>query len=401
MAHIREDLEQRPLRSRMVTGLMHGARDLLGSASWFAPKSRLLLECVRLQAQAAYGCALLVAAALGETVEIALDQVVVPVVRDDHAKLGSVVEWTDAWCAAVVAREQPVISGMRAVPDERFRQTRVQIDEYQYALKDALVAVVTDDRERCLAAVARGREQWNQRSVAKKSAADIDAGLFDMIEVLAGGQAGPFNDALYLALSAHAKHWSKGDDNLAARGWVALRHLALVCVAHDRGIAIEIESPYLPRALIERDFSPEPSLAKPPKPVAGPDELTRDLAILAGETFARLRLEPQGYRRVPVEHIPLAGFDLVYRHDGDVVLIDTLAADEELDAVHAANGGLVEAGTRPYVELMIANMRSKSPEVARTIEVALSSGKLRYFEVHQPIDDAGELGDIAVRQFAL
>lgn len=131
------------------------------------------------------------------------------------------------------------------------------------------------------------------------------------------------------------------------------------------------------------------------------DELTRKLALLAGEAFARLRLEPQGYRRVAVEYRPLAGFDHVYAHDGDVVLIDTLAADKEFDAVHAQSGQIVEVGTRPYVALMIANMRTRDPDFARIIETALTAGRLRYYEVRQPIDDGGKLEDIVVRQFAL
>lgn len=131
------------------------------------------------------------------------------------------------------------------------------------------------------------------------------------------------------------------------------------------------------------------------------DDIERELALLAGEAFARLRLEPEGYGRVAIESLPLAGFDQVYEHDGNVVLVDTLAADQQLDAVHAMNGQVVEAGTRSYVELMIANMRARAPDAARMIEAALTAGRLRYYEVRQPFEDDGQLADIVVRQFAL
>lgn len=224
-----------------------------------------MFECVHLQAQAAYGAARVAAAAPGQSVEIKLGRDHLSVVREDNAELRSVNEWTDAWCAALVARDQHLLAEMRAVPEELHRPPRVQIDAYQFDLTDALIAVADEgDRARCMAAIARGREQWKQRTVAHKLAAAIDAALFDLIEALVGAEPGPFNDALFRALTAHAKFWSRGDDYLAARGWVALRHVAIACVAHDRGIAVEIESGYLPRALIERQFSPTPSLAAPP-----------------------------------------------------------------------------------------------------------------------------------------
>jgi hypothetical protein len=128
-------------------------------------------------------------------------------------------------------------------------------------------------------------------------------------------------------------------------------------------------------------------------------EKTRELALLAGEAFAQLRLEPSGFHRVTVEQVPSP--DLVYVHDHDVVLIETLAADEVLRTARAADGRVVEAGTRSYVELAIRNMRANAPEIAKLLETALADGTLRYYEVRQPIDDAGKLGDIAVRQFAV
>lgn len=260
LADLEQALVRRPLSPRMLLGLATRARDLLARASWFAPQSRLMLDCARLHGQAAYGCALVAAAAPGEAVEIALDDMTVAVVRDEHPELGTVAEWVGAWCAALAARDQTTIAGMRAVPTELFRNARVQIDEYQYALAKAFLAV-NDDRDLCLALVGQAREQWKERTVAMKSAADVDAALVSVIEALVGGNAASFNDALHRALTAHAKFWSKGDEYLAARGWVALRHVGLVCVAHDRGIAVEVESSYLPRALVERTGSSKPSLA--------------------------------------------------------------------------------------------------------------------------------------------
>lgn len=40
-------------------------------------------------------------------------------------------------------------------------------------------------------------------------------------------------------------------------------------------------------------------------------DTTRELALLAGEAFARLRLEPEGYHRIEVDFVAFAGFDYV------------------------------------------------------------------------------------------
>lgn len=261
LGEVKETLAQRTLSTRVLFGLVGESRVLLGYASWFAPQSQLLHDCVRLHGQAAYGCARVIAGSPGDAIEVRLGDETVSVVRDEHARVGSVAEWADAWCAALAARDEATLAGMRPLPTAQFHDARVQIDEYQYALAEAFLAI-KDDRDDCLAAVARARELWKRRTVAKKSAADIAAALLTVIEALVGGEAAAFNDALYRALVAHAKHWSKGDDILHARGWVALRHVGLACLALDRGIAIEIESPYLPRALVESKFFAEPSLGR-------------------------------------------------------------------------------------------------------------------------------------------
>jgi hypothetical protein len=409
VANLKRALARRPLLDTMLTGLPDRASSTLGYTSWFAPQSRLMLDCVRLQAQATWGSCVVAAAPAGRTVPVTLLGAVVSVKREDRAEIRPLTEWTQGWGAALAARDEASIRGLRGVPDDLHRKSSAQIDAYQYPLKEALVSVISD-RDRCLAAVERARDQWKQRTIARKSGAEIDAALMDTIEALAKAQPEPFNEALERALAAHAKHWGKGDNHLSASGWVAIRHLGLACAAHDRGIPIEVESDYLPRSLIELRFTSELSLESPPSadagsaadPAARAREQTRALGMLAGEAFAQLRLEPQGYRRVTLEGRAATDFDLIYVKDHhEPVLIDTRAADEQRETVRGADGRLLERGTRPYIELALANLHKERPELAQQIRTALDAGRLRYFEVRQPIDDEGQLGDIEVRQFAL
>ncbi|MFE7099574.1 Imm49 family immunity protein [Streptomyces erythrochromogenes] len=70
-------------------------------------------------------------------------------------------------------------------------------------------------------------------------------------------QAG-FNQALATALRWHKDHWSREESQaIDATGLIALAPLALACIAHDAGIPIEVESDYVPAALLRRTWCGE------------------------------------------------------------------------------------------------------------------------------------------------
>jgi hypothetical protein len=343
-------------------------------------------------------------AAPGQRVEISVAGTAVAVERKDQPEVRPVHVWARGWCAAVVSRDQALLDALRVVPDDVHRHAQVQIDEYQYALKDALVSVAVDPT-RCLAAVGKARELWNKRSVAAKLAANIDGAMIDAIEALANARPDAFNDALWKAVTAHAKFWGKGDNYSSPEGWVAVPHLALACLAHDRDIPVEVESDYLPRSLIERRFSPEPSLAFPPAPQEDPADRARRLTVQigrnAGEFFGQTELEPQGYRRLPLSPRPPC-FDLAYANDsGEVALIDGRAGDLERDAIEGPDGQVFEPGTHVWVQYVLSEMQEREPDVAKTIRNALDEKRLRYFEVHQAFEENGDLGEMRVREYQI
>ncbi|MGG8495178.1 immunity 49 family protein [Tenacibaculum sp. TC6] len=64
-----------------------------------------------------------------------------------------------------------------------------------------------------------------------------------------------FNEQLEDALLLHKKYYSVGDRCEESDGWVSWRLLAPTIFAHDSGININIESEYIPKWLVEGDFS--------------------------------------------------------------------------------------------------------------------------------------------------
>jgi hypothetical protein len=69
------------------------------------------------------------------------------------------------------------------------------------------------------------------------------------------------------ALLEHRAFWAQppsaggvtDDHREHAHGVLALGPLGLACLAHDRGIPIEVESPYIPKWIVRRAVS-EPSM---------------------------------------------------------------------------------------------------------------------------------------------
>lgn len=61
-----------------------------------------------------------------------------------------------------------------------------------------------------------------------------------------------FNTALADALRWHKEYWTADADRLESiEGAVSIAPLAISCLARAEGIQIEVESPYMPEALLE------------------------------------------------------------------------------------------------------------------------------------------------------
>ncbi|MET9819971.1 immunity 49 family protein [Streptomyces sp. NPDC006355] len=64
-----------------------------------------------------------------------------------------------------------------------------------------------------------------------------------------------FNAALVDALTWHKEYWTANEArSLSGEGLVALGPLAIACMAHDADMPVEVESEYLPRALLRRSW---------------------------------------------------------------------------------------------------------------------------------------------------
>jgi hypothetical protein len=72
-----------------------------------------------------------------------------------------------------------------------------------------------------------------------------------MVAHLLAGEHELFNDALYEALDLHRSFWTRTADRAKdPDGYYALGVLAVTCLAHEMGVTIDVESPYIPTELV-------------------------------------------------------------------------------------------------------------------------------------------------------
>jgi hypothetical protein len=164
--------------------------------------------------------------------------------------------WLTAFCLAVVCRERDRITALCQVPGSLLRESGSRYDEFEYAWIDTLQTywLGGDDLGEKLVAAVDGTDP---AAVAVADPEVVAKLLYPPMELfhrfIRRDHAG-FNRALAEALQWHKDYWSEESRALQSTGLVALTPLAIACFAHDSGFPIEVESEYLPIALLERSW---------------------------------------------------------------------------------------------------------------------------------------------------
>jgi hypothetical protein len=165
---------------------------------------------------------------------------------------GNAVTWLDALWLAMICRDRPRIDQLVAVPVDLLRASTIEYDEFIYSWVRALQTYWTegDDLvELVLAAMAdtdpSGISQFAVDAVLERYYPPIE-----MFYHLTQREDAKFNASLATALELHRRQWSTPDERRGPRGYVALGPLAIACLAHDAGVAIDVESDYLPANLL-------------------------------------------------------------------------------------------------------------------------------------------------------
>lgn len=168
--------------------------------------------------------------------------------------------WIKAFYLALICRENERLGELAQVPVALLRESGATFDEYIYSWVETLQRFWL------------GQEGVNTHLVAAvdgtgpDSAQHVDQELMSFVlyppiilfyRYLRGDPA-QFNEALVDAIKWHKSYWSGEDDRaISSEGNVALGPLAIACLARDRGFPIEVDSEYLPKALLNYAWAGE------------------------------------------------------------------------------------------------------------------------------------------------
>ncbi|MGW5733535.1 MULTISPECIES: immunity 49 family protein [Streptomyces] len=166
--------------------------------------------------------------------------------------------WVSSFYLALICREQERLNQLARVPIQLLRESGVVYDEYIYAWVDALQRYWLGEPE----VMERLAQAFDGTSPQAAQVADSETLLkilyppLELFHRFLLKEHANFNQALVDALTWHKEYWT-GDEAraMSSAGLVALGPLALACLAREAGIPIEVESEYLPKALLEHAWA--------------------------------------------------------------------------------------------------------------------------------------------------
>ncbi|WP_328549883.1 immunity 49 family protein [Streptomyces sp. NBC_00366] len=204
------------------------------------------------------GSALFSAAAISEgTVEcrIADKTRMIPAVGPQYyADAGN---WINAFWLAAICRESGRMDQLSRLPISLLRASGAEYDAYVYHWVDSLQTYWQEAPGLVDKLVATIDSSYPD--VARNTDRELlEKVLYQPINLfhrfLRQDHTG-FNEALVEALEHHRQYWTANAQRAdSPEGFVALGPLAIACLAYDSGFPIDVESGYLPRALLHRSW---------------------------------------------------------------------------------------------------------------------------------------------------
>ncbi|MEU4998735.1 immunity 49 family protein [Streptomyces sp. NPDC021622] len=165
--------------------------------------------------------------------------------------------WLTAYYLAVICRENERLDQLARVPVSFLRASGMEFDEYIYAWVETLQNAWFGRQETwdTLVTAINGTDPAAPHIASAELMLKV---LYPPLEIFHRYQRQdpePFNEALAKALTWHKEFWSEDETrSKSSEGLVALGPLAIACMAFDADMPIEVESEYLPKALLQRSW---------------------------------------------------------------------------------------------------------------------------------------------------
>lgn len=165
--------------------------------------------------------------------------------------------WITAFVLAVICRERVRVTELAKVPVSLLRRSGADYDECIYSWVEALQTwrLGGDDIGEKLAAAMNGTDPDVLQVTDRETMLRIIYPPMNLFYRYIVGDHQAFNAELAKAVQWHRDYWTRDEERASeSAGQVAWEILAIVCLAHDAGFPVEVESDYLPQHLIERSW---------------------------------------------------------------------------------------------------------------------------------------------------
>ncbi|MGX7674240.1 immunity 49 family protein [Plantactinospora sp. DSM 117369] len=171
---------------------------------------------------------------------------------ESHLNAGT---WVTAFYLAMVCRENERLKQLAQVPVSVLRDSGAPFGDYMYSWVDTLQSFWLGRQDvggKLVAAVdGTAPEALSRYADAERVSKILRPSLVVFYRYLRQDRE-QFNTALRDALRRHREYWTANEGRAVnSDGLVALGPLAMACLARDQGISVEVESEYLPKALLE------------------------------------------------------------------------------------------------------------------------------------------------------
>ncbi|WP_446038375.1 immunity 49 family protein [Streptomyces sp. SID1121] len=165
--------------------------------------------------------------------------------------------WITSFYLAVICRENDRVNQLAQVPVSFLRASGAEFDEYVYAWVETLQNLWFGRQEtwETLTTAVSGADPEIAEIAGKELLLKILYPPLELFQLYLRRDTERFNATLIDALTWHKEYWTANEArSLSSEGLVALAPLAIACMAYDAEMAIEVESAYLPRALLKRNW---------------------------------------------------------------------------------------------------------------------------------------------------
>ncbi|MFE9633191.1 immunity 49 family protein [Streptomyces sp. NPDC006463] len=162
--------------------------------------------------------------------------------------------WLDAFYLAMICREAARLDMLARIPVSLLRDFGGTLDEYTYAWVETLQSfwLRRDDLRTHLVRAVDLSAPEQARVVDAEEMSKLRYPPIMMLYRYLRNDAAGFNDALADAVRWHKEYWTADEDRTHnILGVVALAPLAIACLAKANGLPFEVESGYLPEALLD------------------------------------------------------------------------------------------------------------------------------------------------------